>query len=303
MSQPRLIVSDIDGTLLNSKERVSPRLRDAVRRLTASGTIFTLASGRPARWMLPVLEQLPIRPLCICANGAVTYDSARDEIIRAKTLSPEDMRSIVETSLEHTRHLPTHLPEYLFGRQSAPQTPTGPGVGFGVERAGASAFDRAEELYVVEPDFTHAWESDEHLICPVDEVISQPAVKLLGRNPNVTSRQIYDALADHIDPELTHMSYSWGGGLVEFSAPGVTKRSAIEDLIAHLNEQAAPGTEPIRREDVVVFGDMPNDLEMIEWAGLGVAMGNAEDQVKAAADVVTTSNDDDGVAEVLQRWL
>lgn len=303
MSQPRLIVSDIDGTLLNSKERVSPRLREAVRRLTASGTIFTLASGRPARWMLPVLEQLPIRPLCICANGAVTYDSARDEIVRAKTLSPEDMRSIVETSLENTRHLPTHLPEYLFGRQSAPQTPTGPGVGFGVERAGASAFDRAEELYVVEPDFTHAWESDEHLICPVDEVISQPAVKLLGRNPNVTSRQIYDALADHIDPELTHMSYSWGGGLVEFSAPGVTKRSAIEDLIAHLNEQAAPGAEPIRREDVVVFGDMPNDLEMIEWAGLGVAMGNAEDQVKAAADVVTTSNDDDGVAEVLQRWL
>ena len=99
------------------------------------------------------------------------------------------------------------------------------------------------------------------------------------------------------------MSYSWGGGLVEFSAPGVTKRSAIVELIAHLNEQAAPGTEPIRREDVVVFGDMPNDLEMIEWAGLGVAMGNAEDQVKAAADVVTASNDDDGVAEVLQRWL
>ncbi|HEY4599307.1 HAD family hydrolase [Corynebacterium sp.] len=303
MSQPRLIVSDIDGTLLNSKERVSPRLREAVRRLTASGTIFTLASGRPARWMLPVLEQLPIRPLCICANGAVTYDSARDEIVRAKTLSPEDMRSIVETSLEHTQHLPTHLPEYLFGRQSGPHIPAGPGLGFGVERAGVSAFDRAEELYVVEPDFTHAWESEEHLICPVEEVISQPAVKLLGRNPNVTSRQIYDALVDHIDPALSHMSYSWGGGLVEFSAPGVTKRSAIEDLISHLNERAAPGMEPIRREDVVVFGDMPNDLEMIEWAGLGVAMGNAEDQVKAAADVVTTTNDDDGVAEVLQRWL
>src|SRR5699024_11381770 len=74
MNQPQMIVSDIDGTLLNSKERVSPRLREAVRRLTASGTIFTLASGRPARWMLPVLEQLPIRPLCICANGAVNYD-------------------------------------------------------------------------------------------------------------------------------------------------------------------------------------------------------------------------------------
>lgn len=302
MDQPRLIVSDIDGTLLNSKERVSPALRDAVRKLTASGTIFTLASGRPARWMLPVLRQLPIRPICICANGAVTYDSGRDEIIRAVTLSPTDMRTIVDLALTHTSHLPTHLPEYLFGRQ-ANRTVTGPGVGFGVERAGASAFDRAEELYVVEPDFTHAWESEEHLICPVEEVISQPAVKLLARNPNVTSRQIYDALAEHIDPALTHMSYSWGGGLVEFSAPGVTKRSAIEALVATINAQAEPGTKPIRREDVVVFGDMPNDLEMIEWAGLGVAMGNAEDQVKAAADIVTETNDEDGVAAVLQRWL
>src|SRR5699024_6186355 len=109
--------------------------------------------------------------------------------------------------------------------------------------------------------------------------------------------------ADHIDPALSHMSYSWGGGLVEFSAPGVTKRSAIVELIAHLNEQAAPGTEPIRREDVVVLGDMPNDLEMIEWAVLGVARRTAEDATKAGADVATASSDDDGVAEVLQRWL
>src|SRR5699024_3604507 len=156
-------------------------------------------------------------PLCICANGAVTYDSARDEIVRAKTLSPEDMRSIVETSLEHTRHLPTHLPEYLFGRQAAPQVPTGPGVGFGVERAGVSDFDRAEEHYVAERYVTPAWESDEQLICPVDEVISQPAVKLLGRIPNVTSRQMSDALVGRIDAALSHISYSWGGGLVEFS--------------------------------------------------------------------------------------
>lgn len=290
---PRMIVSDIDGTLLNSQERVTDRLRQVISRAMNAGAGFTLATGRPARWLILVLDQLPVRPVCVCANGAVVYDSARDEVVHTKTLSPEQMAHVVAVAKEATAHLPTHLPEHLFGRN----TQVTHRVGFAAERAGISAFDRAEELYVVEPLFTHAWESDEHSVIPVSEIISQSAVKLLVRNPNVTSRELYDAIAPKLDPAIAHISYSWGGGLVEISAPGVSKRSAIEWLL----EQGKAGEE-VTAEDCIVFGDMPNDLEMIRWAGRGVAMGNAEDTVKAAADIVTDTNNEDGVAKILEQW-
>ena len=71
---PRLIISDIDGTFITSAGRVTQRLRGAIVRAVESGAHFGLATGRPHRWLLPVLEQLPLAPVCVCANGAVVYD-------------------------------------------------------------------------------------------------------------------------------------------------------------------------------------------------------------------------------------
>lgn len=277
---PRMIVSDIDGTLLTSQERITPRLRSAISRVVNAGVDFSLATGRPPRWMLPVLDQLPVRPWCVCANGAIVYDSLRDEIVLAKTLSPAQLHEVVVVAQRAAEILP------------------GISLGFGVERAGKSAFDQAGELYVVEPGFTHAWESDEHQILPLEEVLGSPAVKLLIRDPDVASSELYDAIAPNIDPAVAHVSYSWGGGLVEVSPPGVSKRSAIEWILEQNNYD-----HPITAEDCLVFGDMRNDTEMLRWAGMGVAMGNAEDQVKAVADAISTSNDEDGVARVLENWF
>ena len=78
---PKLIVSDIDGTLLDSNGRVSSRLRDTITRAARMGTKIALATGRPHRWLTPVLDQLPFTPDCICANGAVVYDPSRDEVL------------------------------------------------------------------------------------------------------------------------------------------------------------------------------------------------------------------------------
>ncbi len=88
------------------------------------------------------------------------------------------------------------------------------------------------------------------------------------------------------------MTFSIGEGLLELSAPNVTKASGLEELGNILGVSA---------EDVIAFGDMANDIEMVRWAGTGVAMGNAIDALKQVADEVTTSNDDFGVARVLER--
>lgn len=273
---PLLVVSDVDGTLIDSRERVSPGMRQAVATMTAQGTAFVIATGRPARWVLPVVEQLPVNPLCVCANGAVVYDSAADQVVRVAELLPAVMEDIL------VRLTSDVTSEALRD------------IGFAVERAGVSAFDRAEELFCVTAEYNHAWLSDEHNVMEAAELVSEPAVKLLVRSPFVSSAELYEAVVPRLDLSQVHVTYSWEGGLVEISAPGVSKRSALQWVADQLGVGAA---------QTVAFGDMPNDLEMLQWAGLGVAMGNGHTAVKEVADVVTATNDNDGVAAVLNEWF
>nr|WP_120491872.1 HAD family hydrolase [Corynebacterium lactis] len=272
--RPLLVASDIDGTFINSRDRVTPRLREVVARMLRRGTPLVLATGRPARWLEPVLEQIPVRPLCVCANGAVIYDAARDEVVAARTLAPETLSYVVAAARAATRDVG--------------------GVGIAAERAGHTAHDDAADLFVVAPSYDHAWESIEHGEVGEDQVLGAPATKLLLRNQSLTSEELFELVGPAIDPERAHVTYSMPDGLLEVSAPGVTKRAGltyVADLVG-----AAP-------KDVVCFGDMPNDIEMLTWAGTGVAMGNAAASVKRVADEVTASNDDDGVARVLERWF
>ncbi|MBC2681453.1 HAD family hydrolase [Corynebacterium anserum] len=277
---PLFVVSDIDGTFLNSKERVSPRLRNVVANMKRQGTVFSLATGRPARWLLPVLEQLVVKPLCVCANGAVIYDSARDKIIRAVELQPAVLTDTV-----------ARLASDVTANQEEPALE---GVTFGVERVGTSAFDRADELFCVTRSYDHAWLSEEHKEMSLEELVAQPAVKLLVRNPRVCSQELYEAVAPRLNSQHVNVTFSWDGGLVEISAPGVSKQSALQWIAEQMG---------VTGEDAVAFGDMPNDLEMLTWAGVGVAMGNAHDDVKNAADIITGDNDNDGVAEILETWF
>ncbi|WP_018295927.1 Cof-type HAD-IIB family hydrolase [Corynebacterium lubricantis] len=271
---PRLIASDIDGTFLNSKDRVTPRLRDAVMNAINSGAKFALATGRPHRWIFPVLDQLPIRPMCVCSNGAVIYDSADDKIITAHNLPPETLADIAETAQE------------VF-------EPFG-GVAFGVERAGQSAFDAEEESFLTSPGYrTDLWTED-HGVVPVHELVSQPAVKLILRNSNMVAQEMFDAIAPKIDPDDAHVTFSMSAGLLEVSAPGVTKATGVSTLAAMYG---------IEQKDVAAFGDMPNDIEMLAWAGTGVAMGNAAPQVRDGADTVTATNDEYGVAVMVEGWF
>lgn len=271
---PRLIASDIDGTFLDPNHRVSPRLREVVMRAVNSGTYFALATGRPHRWISQVLEQLPIRPLCVTSNGAVTYDTEQDCVIRAVELAPETMADIVATAREV---MADHG-----------------GIAVAAERAGRTAHDPLESLYVVDQTYADNTEWGGYGLMPSDSVFEEPAVKLMLRSINFSSSELYDLIAPHVDPEAAHVTYSMPEGLLEIAAPGVTKATGVAELASRFRLDAA---------DTVVFGDMPNDIEMIQWAGLGVAMGNAEDAVKDVADFVTAPNSEAGVAQVLERWF
>ena len=120
----------------------------------------------------------------------------------------------------------------------------------------------------------------------------RPAIKLLIRKAGARSSDMADALAKHVGLQ-GDITYSTNNGLIEVVPLGISKATGVEEV-------ARP--YEITAEDVVAFGDMPNDVPLLRWAGLGVAMGNAHPEAVEAADEVTAPNTDDGVARVLERW-
>lgn len=267
--KPLLIATDVDGTLLDDDENVSPRTRSVVRALVDGGAQFVLATGRPPRWVRPVVDQLGVAPIAVCANGAVIYDPATDRIVTARTLSADTLARLAEIA---TRVIP--------------------GAGLAVERVGHSAHDAATPQFVSSPGYEHAWLNPDNTEVSVEDLLSAPAVKMLIRKAGARSADMAAALAPHIGAE-GDITYSTNNGLIEVMPLGVSKATGLEEVARPLGVEAA---------DVVTFGDMPNDVPMLGWAGLGVAMGNAHPDAVAAADEVTATNAEDGVARVLERW-
>lgn len=272
--RPKLIASDIDGTLLNSQDRVIPRLRDAIARATDAGCEVALATGRPFRWVGMVLEQLPIRPVCVTSNGAVLYDSASDSVVAAHEMEVDAMREVLEAA------------EFALADYG--------GVSVAAERVGTSSQDDPRDVFVIGPGYLHTWEEQGFGSASRSDVVGQPAVKMILRNDALTAPQMYQLIAPHVDAARAHVTYSMNEGLIEVAAPGVTKALGVSTLA---------GIHDVAQSDTAAFGDMPNDIEMLRWVGFGVAMGNANPSVFAAADFVTAANDEGGVADVLERWF
>ena len=272
LDAPRLIISDIDGTFITSANRVTPRLRDTITRAVSAGAHFGLATGRPHRWLIPVLEQLPLAPVCVCANGAVVYDPATDTVLHAFELMPAEMAEVlteVERALAGVHH------------------------GYGVERVGSSALDPEDECFLITPEYNpDAWDSRFGVV-DKQTLISEPAAKLLVRCPKMTSAEMYALIAPRIDDTVAHVTYSMDEGLIELSRPGVNKAAGVQYLAERYGVSA---------NEAIAFGDMPNDLELLRWAGTGVAMGNAKPVLRDAADHVTATNDEFGVSAVLETW-
>ncbi|MGU3654229.1 HAD family hydrolase [Mycolicibacterium sp. A43C] len=266
---PALIATDVDGTLLDQHERVTPRTAAAVRAAVDAGVRFVLATGRPPRWIPPVVEQLGFAPMSVCANGSVIYDPATDRILSARTLSVEALARLADIAARVI-----------------------PGAGLAVERVGRSAHDAATPQFVSSPGYEHAWLNPDNTEVSLEDLLGAPAVKLLIRKAGAQSGDMAEALAPYVGGE-GDLTYSTNNGLIEVLPSGLSKATGVAEVAGPLGIAAG---------DIVTFGDMPNDIPMLQWAGLGVAMGNAHPEAKAAADEVTAPNTEDGLARVLERW-
>jgi Cof subfamily protein (haloacid dehalogenase superfamily) len=257
----RLVATDIDGTLIHHDGTLSARTVDVLMCLPVPAVLVT---GRPLRWLRQIYDQMPEPLPAVCANGALVYDPATDEVLRADPLS-------VELLVDVTKRLREAVPD----------------IALAVEVDDGRSF-WYEEAWPVR------WTGEHHLVrllSTPEELTSAPAVKLLARSASSAPDEFYELVSRTLG-ETAETTHSSSSALVEISAAGVTKASGL----AWLCER-----EGIAPEQVLAFGDMPNDLPLLTWAGHAVAMANAHPAVREVADEVTLSNDEDGVADYLSR--
>ena len=254
----------MDGTLLDETgDRVSQRNIDALRRAGEAGARVVIATGRPIWWLGPVIDA-GFTGTAVCMNGAVVYDIAAGEIIASSPLTSLTMQDFVAA-------LETETDQFALA----------------VERLGVTL-----QACIAEEHYDHPWAFGYFQRAPRAEVLAEPAAKLLVRGVGDSRSLALAARAAGADN--VHITYSTDDGLIEVAAAGVNKGAALASLA---------GLWGIDPKDVIAFGDMPNDLEMLHWAGFGVAMGNAHPDVAAIATEVGAHHHEDGVAQILERWF
>lgn len=257
---PRLVASDLDGTLLHSDGTVSARTVQAVTAVQDAGIRFVVATARPPRWLHELVDVVGDHGVAICANGAFSYDVVGRTVLSERTMSRDSVVEIVTLLREQ-------IPEISFAVETR--------IGFGMEPTYLDLHTPPEGTPVA----------------AIGDLLAKDMPgKLLARAP---ARDDGDFLATVVAVvgERAVVSNSGAGGLAEMSAPGVTKAAVLADWCADWGI-AAP--------DVVAFGDMPNDLTMLAWAGTSYAVENAHPDVLSQATHTCPRNDDDGVASVLE---
>lgn len=266
---PRLIASDLDGTLLKNDLSVSPRTRRALDAVRARGIPVVPITARQPVGVRRIATAAGFDGWALCSNGALAIHLGTGQILFELLLEVEAQTRLVHALRERV------LDVVVVSIREA-------GEGF-YAQAGYAALASESD---------HKRRPADMLALPLDEVLARPSLKLALRHPTLTPAELL-AHIRALGLGGFHATHS-GAPFVEVAAEGITKAAGLERLCTELG---------IAQADVLAFGDAPNDAEMLAWAGHGVAMANAHVEALAAADEVTLSNTEDGVAVVLERLL
>ena len=264
MARPRLIATDLDGTLLRSDGTLSQRTAEVLIAVEEAGIEVVFVTARPPRWLDGLADAVAGHGTVICGNGAFVYDVGTRTVLAVNGFDAELVSGLV-------RDVRAAVPD----------------VAFAAERAGGLWFETGflhDPLHPVPADAVEA---------PIEQLTGEPVGKLLAISGAGDDQAFLDRVA-HVVGDRAQVAYSGADGLAEVNAPGVTKAVVLERWAAG---------HGITAEQVWAFGDMPNDLPMLDWAGVGWAVAGAHPEVAAMADATCPGNDDDGVAQVLESLL
>lgn len=254
------MATDLDGTLVRSDGSVSARTRAAVLAIQEAGAHFVMVTARPPRWLHELSDLVGAHGVAIVANGAILYDVVQRRVLRTRLIDPA-------VALEIAQAIRAEIPE----------------VEFAIERP---------DRYGQEPHYANRWpRPDDALVAALEELLAEPAAKLLVRHPSKHSDDLLAQIRPLVGDRVA-ASHSGGHSLVEIAASGVSKAAMLADFAAELGLSA---------DETIAFGDSLNDLPMLAWAGTSYGVANAHAEVLAVVDEVCPTNDEDGVATVLEE--
>jgi Cof subfamily protein (haloacid dehalogenase superfamily) len=261
----RCLAIDLDDTLLKTDLTIDEADRAAIRRAVAAGVKVLLASGRMVQSIRPYAQLLGLDLPLIAYNGAIIQAAGSDNILYHSPVPAQAAARVIPIFRRQGIHLNAYINDQLY----------------------------MDELTSWGRDYAANAGVEPHAVGDLSRLLSTGrAHKLLG----IGAIEQIDAIQGELEREF-------GGALqfvkskptyLEILAPGVSKRKALQELTAGWG---------LKRDEVMAIGDAPNDLAMLEWAGVGVAIGNAHDKVKQAADLVVADHDHHGVAEAITRLV
>ncbi|MFV8130214.1 HAD family hydrolase [Streptomyces syringium] len=258
----RLVATDLDGTLLRPDDTVSERTRAALARATAAGAAHIIVTGRSVPWTRAILEALDYQGLAVCGQGAQVYHAGEHRLLTSVTLDRQ-LAALAVAKVEAEVG-----PLYLAASRDGMDGDVLIGPGYRIQDGPLPA------VPITDPA----------------ELWLTPLNKLYLQHPDLGDDELVE-VARRVAGDLVGVTMA-GAGIVELLPLGLSKATGLSLAARRLGVKAA---------DTIAFGDMPNDIPMFGWAAHGVAMANAHPELRAVADEITDSNENDGIAAVLER--
>lgn len=265
----KLVAIDMDGTLLNSENEISKRTIKAIKRAKEQGTHIVISTGRILKSALHYAELLNLRNPIVACNGAIIVDESQN-IIYEKSLDKDKVRDIA--NLAKAEGVYCHF----------------------YDRTSFYSNVRSEEVLKLYNEGSTNMSIDVNVFQDIEEIMDIKDLsiyKFLFIDENKDKLQRLRHQLDELGDINT--SSSWENN-IEAMGLNVSKGEALKELCQTLK---------IKPEEVIAIGDSENDLSMLKFAGLGVAMGNSDESIKKYSDYVTSSNDEDGVAKVIEEFI
>lgn len=264
----KLIALDIDGTLLNNNREITEKTKQTIKSAISMGVKVVIATGRIIQSVKGLAKELGLQgesEYIITNNGCTIYDTKNYSLLYEKSLKDKDLKEIYKRYKNEDTTLEVHTLNGVLTENINDHK---------------EQINLFPEMEVLEKDFINDVIEDQKLI----KILVKGQDEYIARLCESVPKELHEKYA--VVRSLDH--------LLEFMYKGSSKAKGLEVLGDILD---------IEREEIIAIGDGINDLEMIEYAGLGVAMGNAKEEVKEIANYITKSNEDDGVAYVIERFI
>ena len=286
-----IVTVDLDGTLLNSAGEVSDYTKDIIQKSINRGTDVILASGRPINSVESIAYEIGSKNYLISGNGAIVYDIAKKEVIYDRFLNKEQVLNIVRICEENSIYCNVYTEMEVIAKS------LNYNVLFYYKENARKAEGKRTNINIVPNMYKYIEELSQErflkvTVCDDNRMIFNSIIRKLKLINDIDVLDVSHMSRKVIKDGTSQIPIEYY--YTEITNKNVNKWTAIEFLLNKLH---------IQKEDVIGIGDNVNDKEMIENAGLGVAMGNSSPEMKAIADVVVSDNNSEGVAEVIRKFV